>query len=224
MDQRTYSTSGGKNSEKGTVKTMALITEPPERRAFQLLISKYQADPSWFEQSLPDIAEIIRQAVPPSQLSQPPFVLTECEREFHINALPDSEAMSKLSHEDAIETLEHCASLILDDYMTDCGSHKARISMVEAAIGQSPESFEKDTTISISDTPNDSKPSYHVPIIRGVVMNLDSDMRLMSIAITPDRVHQYRSLMSIVGIGRDTKSDVAMNHDYYLDEIYGDFG
>ena len=51
-----------------------------------------------------------------------------------------------------------------------------------------------------------------MPIIRGVVMNLDSDMRLMSIAITPDRVHEYRSLMSIVGIGHDTKSDLWMRY------------
>ena len=86
-----------------------------EKAAFQLLISRYKADPLWFEQNLPDIAEIVHPAVSQSRRSRSPFVLTEREREFHINALPDPEVMSKLSYEDAIEALKHSAYLIRDD-------------------------------------------------------------------------------------------------------------
>ena len=84
---------------------MPRTQESPEKAAFQLLVSKYQVDPSWFERYLPEIAEIVRQTAPTSRRSRSPFVLTEREREFHIKALPDVEVISHISREDAIRAL-----------------------------------------------------------------------------------------------------------------------
>ena len=197
---------------------MPRTQEPHEKAAFQLLVSKYQADPSWFERHLPDIAEIMRQTAPTSRRSHSPFVLTEREREFRTKALSDVKVMGELSREDAIRALEHSAYLIRDDSWPIHMRYKAFALLLKAVVGKSPGSFRKNTTIRIEDT-RDVEPAYHASIIRGVVLNLDTEMRLVSITITPRKFRERKMIMSIVGIGRDPKSDVARRHDDYLAEM-----
>lgn len=197
---------------------MPRTQESPEKAAFQLLASKYQADPSWFEQHLPDIAEIMSPTAPPSRRSRSPFVLTKREREFHTNALPDVKVIGKLSREDAIEALEHCAYLIRDDSLPDYIRYDVFAALFKTVIGKSPGSFGKNTTIRIGDA-RDVEPAHQVSIIRGVVLNLDTGMHLGSISVTPRKFRERRKMMSIVGIGRDQKSDVARRHDDYLAEM-----
>ena len=196
---------------------MTHTTESDQEMTFQLLISKYQANPKWFEKHLPDVSQIIQNAVSPSRHHRVPFVLTEREREFHINALPDSEAISKLSYEDAIEALEHSAYLIRDDSLPGYMRFEAFASLFKTASGKSPGSFRKNTTIHI-DEAHGSEPAHHISIIRGVVLNLDTEMRLVSITVTPRKFRERKKMMSIVGIGHDPKSDVARRHDDYLTE------
>ena len=54
---------------------------------------------------------------------------------------------------------------------------------------------------------------------RGVILNLDGDMRLVSATVIPHKIRERDRLMSIVGIGHDSKTDVAARHDDYLAEI-----
>ena len=131
--------------------------------------------------------------------------------------------MSKLSYEDAIKALEHCAYLIRDDALPGHMRYKAFASLFKAVSGKSPGSFSKNTNIPIDET-RGAEPDHHVSMIRGVVLNLDVEMRLVSITVTPRKLRERKKMMSIVGIGHDTKTDVARRHDDYLDEIYGDFG
>ena len=196
---------------------MARTSQRPEESAFKILVSKYQANPKWFEKHLPDISQIIQDTVSPYRRSCFPFVLTERERELHIDALPDSEAISKLGREDAIEALQHCAYLIRDDSLPGYVRYEAFASLFNAVSGKSPGSFRKNTTILINET-RDVEPAHHVSIIRGVVLNLDTEMRLVSITVTPRKFRERKKMMSIVGIGRDPKSDVARRHDDYLAE------
>ena len=196
---------------------MPRTTESPESTTFQLLLAKYQADPSWFEQNLPDVTEVMRQTVSPPLRSRSPFVLTEREREFHIDALPDSKAINKLGREDSIEALEHCAYLIRDDSLSGYVRYEAFASLFKTVSCKSPGSFRRNTTIPINET-RDVEPAHHVSIIRGVVLNLDTEMRLLSITVTPRKFRERKKLMSVVGIGRDSASDVSRSHDEYLAE------
>ena len=196
---------------------MPRTQKSPEKVTFQLLASKYKADPLWFELNLPDVAEIMRQMAPASRRSRSPFVLTERERSFHIKALPDVEAMSNLSREDAIRALEHSAYLIRDDTLPGHMRYEAFTSLFKTVSGKSPGSFRKNTTIQIDET-RGTDPAHRVSIIRGVVLNLDVEMRLVSITVTPRKFRERKRMMSIVGIGRDPKSDVARRHDDYLAE------
>ena len=196
---------------------MARTSDSPEKVAFQLLISKYQADPSWFDQHLPEIGKIVRQAALPSRPSRSPFGLTSRERAYHIEALLGTKPMDKPSPQDAIEALEHCASLIEDDSLPDCMDHESLVSLFRAAFGKSPGSFRKNTTI-FTEGICDVEPAYHISLVRGVVLNLDLEMRLVSVTITPRKFRERKKLMSIVGIGHDPNPDVSIGHDDYLAE------
>ena len=90
--------------------------------------------------------------------------------------------------------------------------------LLKSAIGKSPGSFTKNSTVLIDET-RKGDPGYHASVIRGVVLNLDTEMRLVSITVTPRRFRERKKMMSLVGIGRDPKSDVARRHDDYLAEM-----
>ena len=90
--------------------------------------------------------------------------------------------MDKAERQDAIKTLERCATLAVEGR-------------------------------------KDEDAARCVSMTRGVTLNLDGDMRLVSATIIPHKIRERDRLMSIVGIGNDSKRDVAARHDDYLAEI-----
>ncbi len=196
---------------------MASTSQRPEESAFQILVSKYHANPLWFDQNLPEIGEIMRQAGYSSQRSQSPFGLTDRERRYHSEALFQIGHVDKLSVTDSIKALEHCAALIRNDSLPYEIGHETRVLLFRSAFGKSPESFKANATIPIGDQ-RGGEPTYRVPLVRGVVMNLNLNMSLVSVTVTPSKVKEREKLMSIVGIGRDSATDVAARHDDYLAE------
>ena len=190
----------------------------PEKAVFGLLVTKYQVDPSWFDEHMPDVGEIIGRAVSPPQPAKPRLKLSDKERMFHSEALARIRANNEQGQTDAIMALKHCAVLTLDDWLRNGIDHETRVSLFESAFGKPPEAFKEDTTIYLNDE-RDTETAYQASLVRGVVLNLDADLRLVSVAVTPHKVRERERLMSIVGIGRDSKSDVAARHDEYLAEI-----
>lgn len=127
--------------------------------------------------------------------------------------------MNKPNQQDPIQELERCAALILHDSLPFEFNHEVLSRLFETAFGESHESFEADTVISVN--PNGGGESvYAVSLIRGVILNLDSEMRLMSVSVIPRKVRERERLMSVVGIGHDPMRDVAARHDDYLAEMY----
>ena len=55
-----------------------------------------------------------------------------------------------------------------------------------------------------------------------MVADLDTEMRLVSITIIPRKIREGRKMMSIVGIARDSRNDISINHDEILAEIQYD--
>ena len=196
---------------------MARTSETPEKVTFSILASKYQSDPEWFDRNLPEISDIMRRVVRSPQSSPTPFGLTERERGFHREALCRIERMDKLSPKHAVKGLEHCAALIRDDSLPEDVGYESLVRMFKGAFGKSPGSYKANTVIPV-DGGSNGEPTNHISLTRGVVLNLDLGMRLVSVTVTPWKDRERRKLMGIVGIGRDPASDVSVKHDEYLAE------
>ncbi len=187
----------------------------PEKAAFEFLVSKYKADPNLFKRSFPDVSRIVRQAVEPNRVSRPRFSLTETEKAHRVKGLTAVMDMDTPSSQDAVKAIEHCAILIQDDFMTPHVNRQSIVSLFKSAFGKSPGSIRKNTTIPIEGYET-GQPVYYSSLIRGVVANLDLEMRLVSLAITPRKVREGNKMMRIVGMGRDPNPDVSVRHDDYL--------
>ena len=198
---------------------MARVSRKTESAVFRHMLSRYEVDPDWVKRNLPEIGEILSQAVSPHQTTRSPFVLTERERAFHIESLPSVEDLDALHQpEEAIKALERIAALILDDSLPFTFNHQALVRLFKAAFDKSPGSFKVNTVIPISQKDSGDDSAHHASLVRGVVLNLDTGMNLLSVTITPRKVRERKKLMSIVGIGHDPMRDVAARHDDYLAE------
>ncbi len=194
-----------------------------EKAAFDLLVTKYRANPKSFERQFPsDVSQIVRQAMEPYRVSRPPFRMTEREKRHRADSLNAVLDMEEIPPQDAIKGIEHCAVLIQDETLTPHVNRDRVLTLFKAAYGKSPESYRKNTAIPIEGS-GTGAPIYHSSLLRGVVADLDLEMRLVSITITPSKIREGKRMMSIVGIGRgDSSDDVSINHDDYLAEIYYD--
>ena len=197
---------------------MVRVSRKTESAVFRHMLSRYEVDPDWVKRNLPEIGEILSQAVSPPRTTRSPFVLTERERAFHIESLPGVEDLDALRSEEAVKALERIAALILDDSLPFTFNHQALVRLFKAAFDKSPGSFKVNTVIPINQKDGGDGAAHHASLVRGVVMNLDTGMNLLSVTITPRKVRERKKLMSIVGIASDSKTDVAARHDDYLAE------
>lgn len=196
---------------------MPKAANSPEKATFEILVSKYRNDPEMFERHFPDVGQIMRQVVEPSRVSRPHFSLTEREKAHHIEAISAAVGSPEPSSQDAVKALESCAILIQDDFMTTHVDHQLVVSLFKMAFGKSPGSIGKNTIFPI-ESHGTGEPIYHSSLIRGVVADLDLGMRLVAITITRRKVREGNKMMGIVGIGHDSRTDVAARHDDYLTE------
>lgn len=189
---------------------------------------KYRSDPEGFRAYLPEVAAILDVMNPPSSPSrqrEPRFKLTEQERARHkqgLSKMLERLEEGSLSFKQAVRTLEHCANLQRDDSWARYTDHDTRVKLAKVALGRSHESFTEDTTVMIADYEASAPIVSKVSFLRGVYLELDESMRLISISILPAKVAEFHRLRGIVGLGRDIegKKDVALRHDDYLAEIY----
>ena len=126
-------------------------------------------------------------------------------------------SQDKLGKTEALKALERCASLILDDELPKEAGHKYLVRIFEAAVGRPPGSFKANTTIPMGAHGSEA-PAHRVSLVRGVVLNLDANMRLVSATVTPRKVRERKEMLKIAGIGHDPASDVSVRHDDYLAE------
>ena len=186
---------------------------------------KYGSDPDGFRAYLPSVAAVLDAMNPPPRPSKPPFVLTEQERTRHKQALGEILILQEfgesgsVSSIQAIEALEHCANLILDGSLPIDVNFPGKVKLMKAAVGRLPDDFKKDETIVLDCSRSRDEVVNRASVIRGVYLELDKNMRLISISVYPDKYRERFEMLSIVGIGRETKSDVSIRHDDYLAEI-----
>ena len=63
-------------------------------------------------------------------------------------------------------------------------------------------------------------------LIRGITLSLTDDGKLIEMDLDARELEYRHRALSLIGIGRDKDgaTDVAENHDAYLEEIYGERG
>ena len=191
----------------------------PKDELLEMLDSKYRSEPEKFRSYLPEVAQALDSLNPPRRPGRSPFGLTERERRHHQQALARiMEAEGTPSAEQAFKGLEHCATLIQDDGLPEEYNYGTLVKLFRAAVGKSPSSFRAQETIAVAADCSPADAVAKVSLIKGVSLDLDRGMRLVSITVLPSKVRQRRKLLAFVGIGQDAKSDVALRHDEYLAE------
>jgi hypothetical protein len=192
-----------------------------EKRAFKIILDKYQADPEGFLKYLPELTGIVDTSSPGARVTRSPFGLTERERKHHVGNLARILAASQAGINDeseAIRALEHCATLIRDDSLPTEYDHVTLVALLKPILGKSPGSFKAISTVTIKGA-EQREVINHVSLIRGVVLNLDRNAELVSVTVTPRKVRERRKLLAIIGVARDSEPDVALRHDHYLTQV-----
>ena len=59
-----------------------------------------------------------------------------------------------------------------------------------------------------------------VPVVRGVDLHLTWEFKLVKVTMDPYQWRLRGQALSIIGIGKDTATDVAENHDDYLVDAF----
>ncbi len=185
-----------------------------------LLLVKYRDDPAAFRAYLPDVARMLDAMAPPRLSSPSSFGLTEREREYHERGL--REVVSRLAQgtinaQEAVRGLEHCANLVKDASLPSEVASDTMVRLLRAALGRSPGSVKRITTFEVQADQQENIVN-RVSVFRGALLNLTWDMRLVSVTVNPQKVRERRKLLSFVGSGKDTATDVAEHHDKYLAE------
>jgi hypothetical protein len=167
-----------------------------------LILTKYRADPNSFRQYLPDVAEVLDRAYPTRQSSHTPFGLTEHERAHRLAALESIMGnlhSSKVSHQDAVRALEHCAVLTEDDNLPYKVDRRSIMRLIGIILGKPLTDVTAETTIEIPrDTP--SPVVNRISLVRGAVLNLTQDMHLASISVIPKKVKEGPRAMRFVAM------------------------
>lgn len=188
-----------------------------ERNLIELLQARYREDPKGFREFLPGVAELLPEPSPRWVRTESQFRLNEKEIAIHRAGLAgvlDKMETGSATAREAIEALQHCAVLIVDDNLPEEADYKNLKRLISTGIGRSPESYKSEATIQIGEGKGEVQ--ERISAIRGVYLDLDRDRRLVSVTINPRRVRGRRALMEFVGASKDPDPLASTRHDDYL--------
>lgn len=199
------------------------ISKADGNALLELLSSKYADDPQEFRSYMPEVAQMLDAFDSPHrQLTRSSYGLTEREAKFHQATLTETlaaVASGAATPAESVKGLEHCAFLIRDDRLPAEADYEALCALFKVAFGKRPASFKKSEMINVADVRTADDAVHRFALVRGVSLELDREMRLISVSVSPRKVRQRRKLLSFVGAGQDAAPDVARRHDDYLARI-----
>lgn len=166
------------------------------------VLTHYRLDTEGFRARMPDVAEALDSMFPPHRLSRTPFGLTENERahrELTLRNLLSDLRRGDISTGDATRTLEQCAVLAEDDSLGLEVDRRTLLQLLRLFLGKPVGSITTATTISATDDTN-VKAARHISLLRGIVLDLTTDMRLVSITINPSRIKGRQRIMRFVAM------------------------
>lgn len=178
------------------------------------LLNKYQADPEGFQSYLPNVAQELEREFPFRRGNSRPAALTEQERERLRQAMLQLVDKKEPSLEEAIQTLEYCATLIQDGSLPLEATRQILLSLLRQVIGAPLGKVGKATKFPL----RAGEAVKEVAILCGVHLHLTWNDRLVAISISPTKLKERSKALKFVGIAQDAASDVAERHDTYLAE------
>jgi hypothetical protein len=199
-------------------------TQPNQQEILSSLLSslleKYTAEPKRFRAYLPEVAQILDTIRPQRHGLRDPFGLTEREQSQRLASLLKSLEAVEGDHstkDEAIIALEDYAALSEDDNVPQDLSFERKLTLLKRVLEKSPGSFKSNTRYIIAKNAEGTV-AKHVSILRGVVLELTWDTKLIAISISPQKFRERKRLMAFVGMGQDSATDVAERHDDYFVE------
>jgi len=197
------------------------LSEPVKKKFIKILIEKYKKEPEILSRFFPEIftefERIYKNKEEPSK-SRKIYLfngITEMTKEVlikKINKIIDKyKKEGKIEREEAIEFLEHISHLKYRSFLLDDTFVKYILNILNVELDVKKEKVQK-----IKDGIIDKK----FTLIRGITLYLSWDYKLLQIKIDPMEIQLRDKALSIIGIGEDKYSDVAENHDKYLNEAY----
>ncbi len=196
------------------------LTAKDKEELAQRILDVYRSDPDRLRNALPEVADLLDEhpAPRPTQRgNESPFGLTGRERIFHSEALESIlRRFKSLTPAEAVAGLEHGANLLVDDFTPGYPSRQELLRLVRKATGIQP----RKTGKPVEKVVRPGESSRTVPVIRGVDLHLNWDFKLMKVAMDPNQWRLRSQALSIIGIGKETATDVAENHDDYLMDAF----
>ena len=196
------------------------LTADDKEELTQRVLDVHQSDPGRLRKLLPEVADLLDEYSFPGSTrrgNESPFGLTVRERNFHKQALESIlRRFKSLTPAEAAEGLEHGANLLVDDFTTEYPSRQELLRLVRKATGIQPRKTGKREEKNIKE----GESSRTVPVVRGVDLHLTWDFKLIKVSLDPDQWRLRSQALSIIGIGKDTATDVAENHDDYLVDAF----
>ncbi len=198
------------------------LTQEDKETLTQKVVGVYQTAPERLREALPEVAELLDDLASAAarDLASSPFGLTYREQSFlpaSLQAALDRAAGGEaLTKEEAVETLE-AAAVLGDD-----GWH-LRHEVLDVAGAAFDFTLVPEESQSIQILKGEQV-HHTYSLIRGITLSLTRDGKLIKIDLDAKELKYRHQALSIIGIGRDkdNATDVAENHDAYLEEIYGE--
>ena len=192
------------------------LTAKGKEELAQRILDVYRSDPDRLRNALPEVADLLHEHLvltPMQRGNESPFGLTERERAFHSEALESIlRRFKSLTSAEALAGLEHGANLLVDDFTPGYPPRQELLKLVRKATGIQP----RKTGNPVEKIVKEGESSRTVPVVRGVDLHLNWDFKLIKVTMDPNQWRLRSQALSIIGIGKETATDVAENHDDYL--------
>ena len=196
------------------------LTAEDKEELVQQVTDVHRSDPGRLRSVLPEVADLLDGFTPPVPIrrgNESPFGLTERERNFHKETLANILGRSKfLTPAEAVEGLEHGANLLVDDFTPGYPPRQELLQLVRKSTGIQPRKRGKPTEKAI----REGESSRTVPVVRGVDLHLTWEFKLIKVTLNPNQWRLRTQALSIIGMGKETATDVAENHDDYLMDAF----
>jgi hypothetical protein len=181
-----------------------------------LVLRKYRSDPCGFRQYLPEVAAVLDRANPAVQEPRPPVDLTPREREHRLAELDGilgGLRRGRVSYEKAITALEHCSVLTQDDNLPDKVSRRCIMRLFGIVLGKPLSDVTAETTVKVAGN-HLCMVAYRISLVRGAVLNLNQDMHLVSVSVTPKRLRDRARAMRFITMLSSTESSAGPEDEY----------
>lgn len=183
-----------------------------------MIKTSFETQPERVRSCFPELAQELEKYFPSRRKNSYRSSLTEPERERLLRALKELLSKGDLSREQAGQTLEYCATLVQDGTLPIDVERKVLLTLLHQLVGTALSSMKRMTRFEVGS----GEVAKEVAILRGVHLHLTWNDRLVAISVSPAKFKERSKALKFVGIAKDAAPDVALHHDVYLAEVFGD--